>query len=278
MHLIDNGTQVASVPTPQPAVGTPGYAAGGVPGSFAATVFDPDMGNSLILELVNVILAAGISLDRTNNTQLLAAIRYFRDSQHGAQGFATAGAATFTPPAGVFKVWVEAWGAGGGSGGVVNGASSGGGAGGTYGFGWCPVTPGVGVTVTVGAGGTAGTSGGGNGTPGGTSSFGSLITAPGGLGSVGNNSAGTTVLGGASGATPAGSANSGGLIGARGAGNGYIGGVPVAGAGSGAPLIGTGGYSGFDGSMPGAGAGGTAGVGSSSAGHDAADGYVRVLW
>ena len=278
MHLIDNGTQVASVPAPQPAVGTPGYAAGGVPGSFAATIFDPDMGNTLIVELVNVVLAASISLDRTNNAQLLAAIRGLRDNFHGAMHYATPGAVTFTPPAGVFRVWVECWGGGGGSGGVANGASTGGGAGGSYGTGWCPVTPGVGIPVTVGAGGTAGTSGGGNATAGGTSSFGSLLTAPGGGGSVGNAVAGSTVVGGPPGAAPGGTSSSGGLNGVRGAGNGYIGAVPVAGAGSGAPLLGTGGFSGFDGAMPGAGAGGSAGIGSGSAGHDGADGYVRVIW
>src|SRR3954451_17448205 len=102
MHLIDNGTQVASLPAPQAAVGTPGYAAGGTPGTFAPTVFDPDMGNTLIAELVAVVLAACLSLDRTNNAQLLAEIRNLRDNMHGAQAWATAGPATFTPPAGVF--------------------------------------------------------------------------------------------------------------------------------------------------------------------------------
>lgn len=74
MHLIDNGTQVTSLPSPRTAVGTPGYSFNGDPGTGTPTVFDADMGNTLIAELANAVTGAGITLNRTNNAQLLAAI------------------------------------------------------------------------------------------------------------------------------------------------------------------------------------------------------------
>lgn len=74
MHLIDNGTQVASLPAPRTAVGTPGYAFNGDPGTGTPTIFDPDMGNTLIQEVAAVITGMGIALDRANNAQLLAAL------------------------------------------------------------------------------------------------------------------------------------------------------------------------------------------------------------
>ena len=78
------------------------------------------------------------------------------------------GTYTFTPPAGVTRVYVKIWGAGGGGGGLTfNTTASGAGAGGGGGYaeGAVNVTPGVGVTVTVGAGG-AGGAGSGNATGG----------------------------------------------------------------------------------------------------------------
>jgi hypothetical protein len=74
MHLIDNGTQVASLGAPQAASGTPGYAATGAPGTFTETILDPDIFNSTMMEIINVVLASGQTLNRTNNAQLLAAI------------------------------------------------------------------------------------------------------------------------------------------------------------------------------------------------------------
>jgi len=91
---------------------------------------------------------------------------------------------TFTPAAGVTKVWVEIIG-GGGSG--ANGSQGGGGgsAGGTINQQFT-VTPTVGVTVTIGAGGASKTSQG----PGnnGTGSLFDTVTAEGGSGGAYNNS------------------------------------------------------------------------------------------
>lgn len=74
MHLMDNGTQVGSLGTPQAASGTPGYAATGVPGTFVESILDPDLLNTIIKEIVNVVTGAGLTLDRTNNGQLLLAL------------------------------------------------------------------------------------------------------------------------------------------------------------------------------------------------------------
>jgi hypothetical protein len=96
----------------------------------------------------------------------------------GVQSFASSG--TFTVPAGVTQVEVEVWGGGSGSYASVSGTPSGGGSGGGYSRKRVSgLTPGSTVTVTVGAGGTAGTSGVAPGA-GGTSSFGAYASASGG--------------------------------------------------------------------------------------------------
>lgn len=79
---------------------------------------------------------------------------------------------SFTVPSGITKVRVRCFGAGGGGG--NSGAYAGGGGGG-FSIGEFDVVAGDSYTVTVGQGGTSGTTGG-------TSSFGSLISATGGVG------------------------------------------------------------------------------------------------
>jgi hypothetical protein len=74
MHRISNGTQVGALPTPAAVVGTPGYATGGVPGVLAATDIDPDQWNSFQEELCAVVSAAGITLSKTSNSQVLQAL------------------------------------------------------------------------------------------------------------------------------------------------------------------------------------------------------------
>ncbi len=86
MQLIANGTQgPATVPTKQTPIGTPGYANSGPPGTFSATDADPDIFNTVLAEIANVVLSAGLTLDPTNNAQLLAAIKAVRGAvpQHG---------------------------------------------------------------------------------------------------------------------------------------------------------------------------------------------------
>lgn len=101
----------------------------------------------------------------------------------------TSGTPTWTKPARLLGVHVRVCGGGGGSGGVTGAgtgnAVSGGGGGGGYSEAWIPAASlGATETVTVGAGGTAGSNPGGNGGTGGTSSFGAHCQATGGAGGV----------------------------------------------------------------------------------------------
>jgi hypothetical protein len=76
MHRIDDPTAVPTLPAPRPQ-GTPGYFTGGSPGSggFLATVVRYEYMNTVQEELSGVVEAAAIALDKTNNGQLLAALR-----------------------------------------------------------------------------------------------------------------------------------------------------------------------------------------------------------
>lgn len=76
MHRIDDPTAVPTLPAPRPP-GTPGYFTGGSPGSsgFAATVVRYEFMNAVQEELAAIAEAAGLVLDKTNNQQVLAALR-----------------------------------------------------------------------------------------------------------------------------------------------------------------------------------------------------------
>ncbi|MEZ5108377.1 MAG: hypothetical protein R2829_05315 [Bacteroidia bacterium] len=171
------------------------------------------------------------------------------------QTFTSSG--TFTVPAGVYSVKVEAWG-GGGAGGGVDGASGtyragGGGGGGAFVLNnSVSVTPGNNITVTVGAGGTGVTAADGN--PGGHSSFGGLFNANGGAGGKVGKSGSNAGAGGA-GAT--GTYNGGNGAAAATGFFGYSGG-----GGGGAGSTGNGG----DASTTTGGAGGTGGGGTGANG------------
>ncbi len=74
MHRVDTSTNVTVLPAPKPA-GTPGYFSEGNESSGAkATYPGPDFFNSLQEEVVAPILAAGLTLSKSDNTQLLQAI------------------------------------------------------------------------------------------------------------------------------------------------------------------------------------------------------------
>jgi uncharacterized protein (DUF779 family) len=126
-------------------------------------------------------------------------------SARGKQKFTSNG--TFTVPAGVTTVWVSGSGAGGGGGGGWSGYPAGGGGGGAAVLAQpISVTPGQGITVTIGGGGPG--SVGGTGTTGGTTSFGSLLSLAGGYGGAGR--AGGTGAGGAPGGPGGGYGSDGG--------------------------------------------------------------------
>ena len=108
----------------------------------------------------------------------------------GGRGQVFTSSGTFTVPAGITAVKVTVVGGGGGSGatstppcGSTN-YGQGGGAGGTSIDFVTGLTPGGTVSVTVGAGGTAGAANAGAGGAGGTSSFGAFVSASGGSGGV----------------------------------------------------------------------------------------------
>lgn len=114
-------------------------------------------------------------------------------SQVVMQTFTASG--TYTPTSGMKYCIAEVQGAGGGGGGCAStGATSYAAAGGGGGGGWCravfsAATIGASQTVTIGAGGTAGSNTGGNGGTGGNTTFGSLLTGSGGGGGNGATAA-----------------------------------------------------------------------------------------
>jgi hypothetical protein len=170
---------------------------------------------------------------------------------------------TFTPDANTSRVYVKVFGGGGGGGGGGAAIPGAGGAAGGYSEGFVTVTPSVGVTVTVGAGGAGGVTT-GNGAAGSASSFagGSTLTANG--GAAGTNSGGASSGGTATGGTfnVAGQdgQSSTGSLGGAGGGNFGGGGGGVSGGTTGtaptAPVYGNGGGGG------GASAGNAGGAGS----------------
>jgi len=120
------------------------------------------------------------------------------------ESYTTAGAYTWTCPAGVTSVQIECWGAGGGGGGATdtegtaNQKNAGGGAGGGYVKNTSyTVVAGTAYSIVVGAGGTAGANTGGNGGAGGPSYFKSIsdVLAVGGNGGTGRTSNGNAIGG-----------------------------------------------------------------------------------
>lgn len=120
----------------------------------------------------------------------------------GQQVWLTAGTYSWTVPNGVYRIFIQVYGAGGGGGGAqytsAAAAGAGGGAGATA---WkiLTVEPGDSVAIVVGAGGTFGAGiGGGSGGTGGTSSVAGTVIAGGGAGGIGavDSLAGTVAAGG----------------------------------------------------------------------------------
>jgi hypothetical protein len=204
-----------------------------------------------------------------------------------SQTYSTAGTYTFTVPAGVTRVKVEAWGSGAGG---NNNISRGGGGGAYAGNNSVPVTPGATYTITVGVGADVG-----SGDNGQNSSFGSLVVAAGASGASGGsvaNSTGTIVFAGGNGGTSngAGGAGGGGSAGAGGAGGnggntnnsngGSAGAAGIAGSGSAGAAGGAGGSSnnsGVSGSFPGGG-GGERGDNNTIGSGGGGNGLVIVSW
>lgn len=201
---------------------------------------------------------------------------------------------TFVVPAGVTSITVQAFGGGGGGGG--NFTSRPGGGGGAFASSVISVTPGTSYSITVGAGGAAGTSG-NDGVNGGNSIFGAnLVVAAGGGGGtsvagtagLASASIGTTTRSGGAGGVQTnnndGSGGGGGAANASNAGgtggstnsdnSGGAGGTSVSGTGTGGAGAGRRGTA-SNGNAPGGGGGGRPSQGTGGSG---ADGRVIVTW
>ncbi len=193
----------------------------------------------------------------------------------GVQVLTTSG--TFSVPAGISQVEVEVWGAGAGSFASTSTVASGGGAGGGYARKRVTgLTPGQAIPVTIGLGGTGGTTAGVPATAGGSSSFGTYVSATGGA-----LNATASVSSPQNGATPGG-IGIGGDLNLMGS-SGQSAFMSAAGVGGAAPLGGmqSSGSVGVAGVFPGGGAGG-AGTGANGStpynGAAGANGLVVVRW
>lgn len=205
MYPTDQATASSSLPTPA-AEGTQGYFTNGNPASgVAATIVDADWLNMVQQELINVVVAAGLTPSKTTYNQILAAIRalmqgrLLRTSIYANIGgtqqvsvnggaFTTTGATTWTPLSGT--AFFEADVIGGGGSGAGSAATSSGqvscGSGGNAGseaYGYFPISAVSGAqAITCGAPGAAATGFAAN--NGASSSLGSLMSATGGNGGV----------------------------------------------------------------------------------------------
>jgi len=213
-----------------PTLGTPQYATNGNPSTpTPATIWPAYAWNMAQDEIMNVILAAGLTPDDTNWAQLLQAIM----SLPGKNVQVKTSSGSFTVPASVFVLDVELWGGAGGSGGTSGSATNncgttGGGAG--YTRGLLAVTPGQVITYVVGTGGAAGLSGGTAPTAGSASTF-LTLTAGGGAAGSNGTSSGPAGSAGTGGTASGGTENYSGQPGGTFIFNGGSGGVAAAGGG-----------------------------------------------
>lgn len=228
-------------------------------------------------QIEQVTLGQGVALD---SSAVLTAGGLFNNAQ-----VFTAGTSSFTPAAGVTRVYVEVWGSGGGGGnaGTTNCMGAGGGAG-AYSAGFVTVTPATAHAVVVAAGGAAATNGG-------ASSFAGAsvtLTANGGVAGASATASDTVYVGGAGGTASGGTVN---LTGQQGTAVRVISGSGSVNCGNGgsAPRGGVGGVgafalntniNGFPGQIPGGAGGGATrqGGASSASGGAGADGMVIVYY
>jgi hypothetical protein len=194
MHRIDNSSAVTTMPTRKPP-GTAGFFSfGDQTVGQLATIVEADILNAIMMEISNVVTGAGLTLNKTDDTQLRQAITAMLGALSAAtvvKFAATSGA--YTPSAHLKLAVVELWGGGGGGGSApgfpayaVTAAT--GGASGAYCYRvYTPTEIGASGTIVVGGGGAGGAAGVFNGADGGQTSFspagtGAGITANGGGG------------------------------------------------------------------------------------------------
>lgn len=190
MFQYDDPTASASMQVPA-APGVAGFFTDGSPaGGLPATILRADFMNSVMMELLNIVGAAGITPSKTVNNQVLTAIQAL--FQQGTPGrllrITPYAGGTFTWNKGVgttaLRVRIQACGAaGGGSPATGPGQVSigSGGSAGAYAEAWitgASVPASATVTAPVGPNGVSGITG----ANGASASFGALVTAPGGNG------------------------------------------------------------------------------------------------
>ncbi|MFD1557103.1 hypothetical protein ACFSHT_15990 [Paraburkholderia silviterrae] len=187
MFQTDQPSAASSLPAPAVA-GTQGFFTNGNPVSgIPATILDADFMNMLMMELINIVEAAGLTPSKTAYNQVLTAIRALKGYGDllSVNMYATQGSVIFTPSTPNSLIYTRAMG-GGAAGGSTPATGAGqyaiasGGSTGAYAEGIYQLTSAAPIPITIGAGGvTAAGAAGGNG---GTTSIGSLITCPGGVG------------------------------------------------------------------------------------------------
>ncbi len=185
VYRIDDQTAVASPPAlPTDNVGNPGFFSGGNPGLAPATRVRFWWLNMVQQELESPVDAAGLALDKTNNTQLLQALRLLFSATF--QTYSTPGGFSAVVPPGKTQCLALLWAGGAGGGGTYGPNSAGtGGGGGEFRIGIVAgLVAGQVIAGSVGAGGAGGSnaSSPGNGGAGGNTSLGGYVTAIGGGG------------------------------------------------------------------------------------------------
>ncbi len=186
MHRIDTSTAQKD----KFGAGKNGFTGGNPQTGELPTALDADFFDSLQEEISRVIEAAGLTLKKSNNAQLLEAMNTLTGPGRLLNVLLFTASGSYTPSPGTKKIRVTVIGGGGGGGGAQACASgyvaagSGGGAGGsvTKTIALSSVDP---ISFTVGKGGTPGNYTQNQPSDGGTSSFGSILYASG--GARGNN-------------------------------------------------------------------------------------------
>lgn len=192
MYRIDSSGSVAVLPVPASAL-TPGFFQNGdINTGVRATVVDADWLNATQEEICYVIEQAGLVLNKTNRTQLLAAMQALINGiPRGSQVFQSVGTTNFVVPANVYQIRLEGWGNGGGGSGNAAGSLGSSGTSGVYARKRITgLTPGQIIPVTIPAAALGGAAGANPGQNGGSCSFGTFLTVPGGYGGTPSNSAG----------------------------------------------------------------------------------------
>lgn len=95
MYQTDQATAASSLPTPS-AQGTPGFFTNGNPTTGTpATILDADFMNMLMMELINVLAAGGVTPSKTAYNQVLIAIKALVQSAQSTYGVDTGSANTY---------------------------------------------------------------------------------------------------------------------------------------------------------------------------------------